>query len=60
MGGVRSLIGNALVDPDSTGEVVVEGDYNRRGRAAQRQRVPHSARRRVQVNGALLLMDAKG
>jgi two-component system, chemotaxis family, CheB/CheR fusion protein len=59
MDDVKPLIGNALVDPDTTGEVVVEA-VNRRGRAA-RVHVTCTALRSPQgsVNGALLLMDTK-
>lgn len=60
MDDVKPLIGNALVDPDTTGEVVVEA-VNRRGRFV-RVHVTCTAFRSPQgsVNGAVLLMDAKG
>ncbi|WAY22382.1 PAS domain S-box protein [Mycolicibacterium fortuitum] len=54
---VRPLIGNAFVDSDQTGEVVVDA-VNRRGRAA-RIRVTCTAFRSAEggVKGALLLME---
>ncbi len=54
---VRSLIGNAFVDPDSSGEVLVDA-INRRGRSA-RMRVTCTSFRSTggTVGGALLLMD---
>jgi two-component system CheB/CheR fusion protein len=60
MDDIKPLIGNALVDPDTTGEVVVEA-VNRRGRAV-RVHVTCTAFRSPQgsVNGAVLLMDANG
>jgi two-component system CheB/CheR fusion protein len=59
MDDVKPLIGHALVDPDTTGEILVDA-VNRRGRDA-RVRVTCTAFRSSQgsVNGALLLMDAK-
>ncbi|OBB80236.1 chemotaxis protein CheR [Mycobacterium colombiense] len=55
--GVRPLIGNAFVDPDSSGEAVVDA-VNRRGRAA-RVRVTCTPFRSNEgtVGGALLLID---
>jgi two-component system CheB/CheR fusion protein len=54
---VKPLIGRAFVDPDTTGEVVVDA-VNRRGREA-RIRLTCSAFRSHEdsVSGALLLMD---
>lgn len=54
---VRPLIGNAFVDPDSSGEVVVDA-LNRRGRNA-RVRVTCASFRAADgtVGGALLLME---
>lgn len=54
---VRPLIGNAFVDPDSSGEVVVDA-VNRRGRDT-RVRVSCTSFRSVggAVGGALLLME---
>jgi two-component system, chemotaxis family, CheB/CheR fusion protein len=59
MDDVKPLIGHALVDPDTTGEITVEA-VNRRGRNA-RVRVTCTAFRssKGSVNGALLLMDAR-
>lgn len=58
--GVRSLIGNAFVDPESSGEVVVEA-VNRRGRPT-RVRVTCTAFRSAEKTdgGALLLMEVLG
>ncbi|WP_156688608.1 CheR family methyltransferase [Mycobacterium sp. Marseille-P9652] len=62
--GVRPLIGNAFVDPDSTGVVEVEA-VNRRGRPA-RIRVTCTSFRSVEgaaegaAAGALLLMEVVG
>ncbi|ORW73271.1 CheR family methyltransferase [Mycobacterium saskatchewanense] len=57
---VRPLIGNAFVDPDSSGEVVVDA-VNRRGRPA-RVRVICTSFRSVEgtAGGALLLMEVLG
>lgn len=57
---VRPLIGNAFVDPDGSGEVVVDA-VNRRGRPA-RVRVTCTSFRGNEgtVGGALLLMDVVG
>lgn len=57
IGAVRPLIGSAFVDPDRTGETVVEA-VNRRGKTTT-VRVTCSAFRSTEsgVNGALLLMD---
>ncbi|MEN4473145.1 CheR family methyltransferase [Mycolicibacterium cosmeticum] len=54
---VRPLIGTAFVDPDSTGEVILDA-VNRRGRST-RVRVTCSPFRSAEdsVRGALLLMD---
>jgi two-component system CheB/CheR fusion protein len=54
---VRSLIGNAFVDPESFGQTVVDA-INRRGRSA-RVRVTCTSFRSTDgsVGGALLLMD---
>ncbi|WP_193044100.1 CheR family methyltransferase [Mycolicibacterium baixiangningiae] len=56
---IHPLIGRAFVEPDSTGETVVDA-VNRRGRTA-RLRVTCSAFRSPQgtVNGALLLMEVQ-
>lgn len=56
---VKPLIGNAFVDPDVTGETVVDA-VNRRGRKT-RVRVTATAFKSVDdgVNGALLLMEAQ-
>jgi two-component system, chemotaxis family, CheB/CheR fusion protein len=53
----RPLIGNAFVDPDSTGETEVDA-VNRRGRPA-RVRITCTPFRSSEgtVRGALLLMD---
>lgn len=58
--GVRSLIGNAFVDPESSGEVVVDA-VNRRGRPT-RVRVTCTAFRSGEKTdgGALLLMEVLG
>lgn len=58
--GVRPLIGNAFVDPESSGEVVVDA-VNRRGRPA-RVRVTCTPFRSSEgtVGGALLLMEVLG
>lgn len=58
--GVRSLIGNAFVDPESSGEVVVDA-VNRRGRPT-RVRVTCTAFRSAEKTdgGALLLMEVLG
>ncbi|OBG29639.1 CheR family methyltransferase [Mycobacterium sp. 852002-51057_SCH5723018] len=58
--GVRPLIGNAFVDPDSAGEAVVEA-FNRRGRPT-RIRVLCTSFRSAggTVAGALLLMEVVG
>lgn len=58
--GVRPLIGNAFVDPDSSGEAVVDA-VNRRGRQA-RVRVVCTSFRSTDgtVGGALLLMEVVG
>lgn len=58
--GVRPLIGNAFVDPDSSGEVVVDA-VNRRGRQA-RVRVTCTPFRSGEgtIGGALLLMEILG
>ncbi len=59
MDGVRPLIGNAFVDPDNAGEVVVDA-VNRRGRSARIRlsctgfQSPDGA-----VNGALLIMESQ-
>ncbi|MCV7444347.1 PAS domain S-box protein [Mycobacterium paraense] len=57
---VRPLIGNAFVDPDSSGETVVDA-VNRRGRQA-RVRVVCTSFRSTDgtVGGALLLMEVVG
>lgn len=57
---VRSLIGNAFVDPESSGEVVVDA-VNRRGRPT-RVRVTCTAFRSGEKSdgGALLLMEVLG
>ncbi|OBH00361.1 MULTISPECIES: CheR family methyltransferase [unclassified Mycobacterium] len=57
---VRPLIGNAFVDPDSSGETVVDA-VNRRGRPA-RVRVVCTSFRSADgtVGGALLLMEVVG
>ena len=57
MDAVRPLIGNAFVDPESLGEVVVDA-VNRRGRAA-RMRITCTPFRSTEgtVGGALLLME---
>ncbi|OBJ18688.1 CheR family methyltransferase [Mycobacterium colombiense] len=57
---VRPLIGNAFVDPDSSGEVVVEA-VNRRGRPAT-VRITCTSFRSSEgtVGGALLLMEVVG
>jgi two-component system, chemotaxis family, CheB/CheR fusion protein len=57
---VRPLIGNAFVDPDSSGEAVVDA-VNRRGRPA-RVRVTCTSFRSTEgtVGGALLLMEVLG
>jgi two-component system CheB/CheR fusion protein len=54
---VRPLIGNAFVDPDGSGETVVDA-VNRRGRPA-RVRVTCTSFRSGEgsVGGALLLME---
>ena len=55
--GVRPLIGNAFVDPDSSGEAVVDA-VNRRGRPARVRVVCTSFRSSLgTVGGALLLME---
>ncbi|KBZ65565.1 CheR family methyltransferase [Mycobacterium colombiense] len=57
---VRPLIGNAFVDPDSSGEVVVEA-VNRRGRPATVRITCTSFRSNEgNVGGALLLMEVVG
>lgn len=58
--GVLPLIGNAFVDPDTSGEVVVDA-VNRRGRSA-RVRVTCTPFRSGEgtVGGALLLMEVLG
>ena len=57
---VRPLIGNAFVDPESSGEVVVEA-VNRRGRPAT-VRITCTSFRSAEgaVGGALLLMEVVG
>lgn len=57
---VRPLIGNAFVDPESSGEVVVEA-VNRRGRPAK-VRITCTSFRSSEgtVGGALLLMEVVG
>ncbi|OBF53262.1 chemotaxis protein CheR [Mycobacterium sp. 852002-50816_SCH5313054-b] len=57
---VRPLIGNAFVDPDSSGETVVDA-VNRRGRPA-RVRVVCTSFRSAEgtVGGALMLMEVLG
>jgi two-component system CheB/CheR fusion protein len=57
---VKPLIGKAFVDPDITGEALVDA-VTRRGRHAQ-VRVTCTAFRSVDgvVNGALLLMEVQG
>jgi two-component system CheB/CheR fusion protein len=58
--GVRPLIGNAFVDPDSSGEAVVDA-VNRRGRPARVRVVCTSFRSSLgTVGGALLLMEVVG
>jgi two-component system CheB/CheR fusion protein len=58
--GVRPLIGNAFVDPDSSGEAVVDA-VNRRGRPARVRVVCTSFRSSLgTVGGALLLMEVLG
>ena len=58
--GVRPLIGNAFVDPDSSGEAVVDA-VNRRGRPARVRVVCTSFRSSLgTVGGALLLMETLG
>jgi two-component system CheB/CheR fusion protein len=58
--GVRPLIGNAFVDPDSSGEAVVDA-VNRRGRPARIRVVCTSFRSSLgTVGGALLLMEVLG
>ncbi len=58
--GVRPLIGNAFVDPESSGETVVDA-VNRRGRAA-RVRVTCTSFRSNEgpIGGAMLLMEVLG
>jgi two-component system, chemotaxis family, CheB/CheR fusion protein len=58
--GIRTLIGNAFVDPDSCGEAVVDA-VNRRGRPA-RIRVVCTSFRSAEgsIGGALLLMEVVG
>ena len=60
LGDLRPLIGNAFVDPESSGEVVVDA-VNRRGRPA-RVRVTCTALRSSEgpAGGALLLMEILG
>jgi two-component system, chemotaxis family, CheB/CheR fusion protein len=54
---IKPLIGKAFVDPDVTGEAVVDA-VNRRGRAARVRVTCTSFRSQVDtVNGALLLME---
>jgi two-component system, chemotaxis family, CheB/CheR fusion protein len=56
---VRTLIGNAFVDPQNPGESVLEA-VNRRGRPTQVRVTCTGFRAREDgVNGALLLMDAQ-
>jgi two-component system CheB/CheR fusion protein len=55
--GVRPLIGNAFVDPESSGETVVDA-VNRRGRPARVRVMCTSFRSKDgEVGGAVLLMD---
>jgi two-component system CheB/CheR fusion protein len=54
--GVRPLIGNALVDPESTGEVVVDA-VNRRGRRARIRVTCSPFLSGDSVSGAMLLME---
>ncbi|OSC25149.1 chemotaxis protein CheR [Mycobacterium vulneris] len=57
---VRPLIGNAFVDPESSGDVVVEA-VNRRGRPARVRIICTSFRSSEgTVGGALLLMEVVG
>jgi two-component system, chemotaxis family, CheB/CheR fusion protein len=59
MGQVRPMIGNAFVDPENPGELLLDA-VNRRGRAT-RLRVTCASFQspRGDVNGALLLMDTQ-
>jgi two-component system CheB/CheR fusion protein len=52
------LIGNALVDPDSTGEVSVEA-VNRRGKRARMRVACSPFLSGDSVTGAMLLMEAQ-
>ena len=54
--GVKPLIGNALVDPDSTGEVVIDA-VNRRGRQARIRVTCSPFLSGDSVTGAMLLME---
>jgi two-component system CheB/CheR fusion protein len=57
---VRPLIGNAFVDPDNPGEVVVDA-VNRRGRATKIRVSATGFQSTLEtgINGALLLMEAQ-
>ncbi len=56
--GVKPLIGNALVDPESSGETVVDA-VNRRGKQARMRVTCSPFLSADSVTGAMLLMEAQ-